>query len=163
MPAPSATAHCDGDEDFTSEIVTVPLPRNGSRLSRSLSFSISSAMAAIDVHVRRFGDDDEFGFQLLDVEQVLPAKSVAILLHDRGGEQNRELVVQAKFLDDAARVNHRGHAAFLIHRAATPDLSGLHERLEWIKLPLRQIAGINRVHVAVERDHAFALADAAAD
>ena len=123
----------------------------------------ATAMAAIDVHVRRFGNDDEFGFQLLDVEQVLPAKPVAVLFHHGCREINRELIVQAKFLDDSARVNHRGHAALLIHRPAPPNFPGLHERLERIEIPLRQVAGINRVHVAVEGDHAFALADAADD
>src|SRR5208282_1947218 len=46
---------------------------------------------------------------------------------------------------------------------ATPKFSGLHERLERIGIPLREVAGINRVHVAVERDHAFVPADAAND
>ena len=61
-------------------------------------------------------------------------------------------------------MNHRGDTALLIHRAATPDLPGLHERLERIgPSTARQVAGINRVHVAVEGNHAFALPDAAND
>ena len=123
----------------------------------------AAAVAAVDVHVCRLGDDDEFGLQLLDVEQVLPTKAVAILLHDRGGEEHRELVVQPEFLDEFTRVNHRGDAALLVHRAAPPNLPGLHEWLERIELPSGHVAGINRVHVAVKGNHALALADAADD
>ena len=143
-------------------------PRSGRRAVAAPALHLDAnlhapAVAAIDVQVGRLGDDDQLRLELLVLEQVLPAKTVAVLLHDRAGEQDRELVVQAEFLDDLARVNHRGDAAFLVHRAAPPDLAVLHERLEGIEFPLREVAGINRVHVGVERDDALALADAADD
>jgi hypothetical protein len=116
-------------------------------------------MTAIDVQVCRLGNDDEFRLELLFVEQVLPAQAVAVLFHDRAGEIDRELVIQAQLLDDLARIDHRGHAALLIHSAAAPDLAVFDSRLEGIEAPLLAVAGIDGVNVGVEGNDARPLAN----
>ena len=120
-------------------------------------------MAPIDVEVRRLGDDDELRLEAVFIQDVLPAQPVAVLLHDGAGKIDRELVVEPEFPDEAAGVDHRCDPALLVDGTAPPDLAVLHERLERVEAPLREVARIDRVDVAVEGDHARARADAPDD
>src|ERR1019366_429377 len=123
----------------------------------------AAPVAAVDVEVRGLGDHDELRPDAVLAEDVLPAQAVAVLLHDRPGEVDRELVVQAELLDDPPRMDHRRDAALLVDRAAAPDLPAHDLPLERVEAPLRAVARVDRVHVPVERDHPPARADAADD
>ena len=122
-----------------------------------------SAVAAVDGEVRRLGDHHRFGPQPVLVDDVLPAEAVAVFFLDAADHPEREVALEAEFLDDAPAVDDGRERALHVAGAAAVDDAVPLVALERIDRPVGRIADIHGVHVGVEREHARAVADAAED
>ena len=121
----------------------------------------AAALAAVDAQSRGLGGNDEFRRQGLLLEDVVPAQAVAVFLHDRADHPDLQPVQQTQLLHDLARVDHAGHARFLVHGAAAVDPAAGELPPEGIAFPLFDVADVDGVHVGVEGDLAGAVAEAA--
>ena len=122
------------------------------------------ALAAIDAAVGGFGGYHKFGLQPVFVDDVLPAQAVAVLfLHRSDHDDGAVLGTQAKLFDDLPGINHAGHAAFLIARAAPADGFGVFVAFVGIKGPVGTVADAHGIDVRVKGDDAGAISDKAED
>ena len=94
----------------------------------------------------------------------MPAQAVAVLfLHGSDHDDGAVLGTQAKLFDDLPGINHAGHAAFLIARAAPADGFGVFVAFVGIKGPVGTVADAHGIDVRVKGDDAGAISDKAED
>ena len=123
----------------------------------------AAAVAVVDLQAGRLGRDDDFGAQLAFLDDVLPAQAVAILFLHAGDHPDRQLFRHhPEFLQHGDGVDGGDHAALLVGHAAAIDLAVLDDgRIGLDLVPEGDVADVDGVAVAVEGDHARAVADAA--
>ena len=124
----------------------------------------TAAVTAIDAQAGRFGTDDEFGFEFVFINDVLPAEAVAVFFLDGAGDDERVIAFEAEVFDDFAGINHGSHAAFLIRAAAAPNRVVILFAFVGIAFgPQADVADADGVDVGVHRDDVLAVADVAED
>ena len=120
-----------------------------------------AALAAVEAAVGGLGAHDHLGPDPVFFDDVLPAQAVAVLLDDAADEVHRQIPVQAQFLQDAARGHHGGNPALLVRGPAAVDKPVADLPAEGVEAPVGRVAHLHGVDVAVERQDAFAVSDAA--
>ena len=109
------------------------------------------------------GGDDQVGLEALLLDQVLPAHSIAVLLHDGEGEVDSVLAAVAELLEDASGRDHAGSSALLVAGSASPDLAVPYVAAEGVEGPVGQVADLDRVDVCVEGELLGPISNAADD
>ena len=120
----------------------------------------ASALSSVDTAVRRFRGDDKLRSDLVLVDDVLPAQSVAVLLHD--GADNHDLVSlrdQIQVFHDLRAVERGGHAAFLIGSASSVDDVICLISLVRIVRPVVPVADADGVDMTVDCNNLLVIAD----
>ena len=123
----------------------------------------AAALTAVNAAIRRLGADDKFGAEFPLLDNVLPAKPIAILFLDGTDYNQRVVSFESKILDDFSRVDHRGHAALLVAGTASAYGLGILAPLVRIKFPVCHIADANGVDMCIHCDNVFAMPDGAED
>ena len=113
----------------------------------------TASLAAVDAAVGGLGGNHEVRADLILVDDVLPAKAVAVLFLNRTGYQNGVLVgEQSQILHDLSAVNRADDTAALVGHAASADLGVVLVALVGIKVPVVLVADANGVDVGVKTD-----------
>ena len=113
----------------------------------------TASLAAVDAAVGGLGGNHEVRADLVLVDDVLPAKAVAVLFLNRTGYQNSVLVgEQTQILHDLSAVNRADDTAALVGHAASADLGVVLVALVGIEVPVVLVADANGVDVGVKTD-----------
>ena len=138
--------------------------RGGAVAADALNFHAdlhTPTLAAVNLAVGGFGADDKFRTNAGLFNNVLPAQAVAILLLNGTGHQQGIFIFQAQIFNDFTGVNHGGHSALLVRRAASADqLIGLHTFVR-VKVPVFDIANTDGINVRIHCQQTRTVADVA--
>lgn len=121
----------------------------------------AATLATVDLAVGGFGTDHELGADLALLDDVLPAETIAILLLYGTGHQQGVLIFQPQILDDLARIDHGGHAPFLIGCTATTNDLVIFHPLIGVESPVGAVADPDGIDVGIHGDQVRAVADIA--
>ena len=121
----------------------------------------AASVTPVDLAVGRFCNHNEFRFNFIFIEDVLPAKAIAVFFLHRANYQQRVVVFQLQIFDDFSGIHHGGHAAFLI-TGATPD-NDFFVLKPFIRIifPVFRVADAYRVNVGVHGDKVLSMSDIA--
>ena len=124
----------------------------------------TAALAAIDAAVCRFRRNDKFRADLVFVDDILPAKAVAVFFLDRTRNQDGVLIGQeAQVFHDAGTVDGGYDAAELVRRAAAADFRFRFKAFIGIEVPVGFVADADGIDMGVEADEGLAGAHVAQD
>ena len=119
----------------------------------------ASPLAAIDTAVGRLSGNDEFRTNLVLIDDVLPAKAVAVLLLNGTRYKNRVLIREkAQIFHDLCAVYCGDDSSALIGNAAAADLGLSFIALVWIEGPVAAVADSYGIDVGVKANDGFACA-----
>jgi hypothetical protein len=123
----------------------------------------AAAVAAVDAQSGRFGDDHQLGADILFLDDVFPAQTVAVLFHDRAGEKDGQTVRHAQPGQDAAGGDHGRRSALLVDAAAAMHETVGDTARKRRFAPVLEIALVDSVDMGVNGQQALAFADSAQD
>ncbi|CCZ23110.1 unknown [Acetobacter sp. CAG:977] len=123
----------------------------------------TTAMSAINVQVRGFRNDDDFGRRIKDFffHDDVPAQTVAIFFLNRSGYPQGIIVFQSQIFNDFTGINHGCHTAFLVGSAASVNDTVFQFAFIRIARPQLRICNADGVNVGVHGDNVFSVSDAA--
>jgi len=105
-------------------------------------------MAAINLHIGGFADDDKIGANAFVFDKGVAGDAIAPFFHIAEIIE-RPIPREAKFFKGSHSIDHRRRRTFLVARAESINDAILNLALEGVPLPLRGIGYTNGIDMAV--------------
>ena len=116
----------------------------------------TSTLSSVDTAVSRLGGNNKFRTNLVFVDDVLPAKTVAVFLLNGSDNQNGIFVAQqTQILHNLCTVYSRYDTAALVGYTATADFCICLIALRRMKFPVFDICDTNRINVSIKANQSF--------
>ena len=122
----------------------------------------TSSVTSVDSAVSRLGGNDKFRTDLVFVDDVLPAQSVAVFFHDRADDHDLvSLRDQIHFFHDFHCVYSGCSAAFLVGSASSVDHVIIFPSFIRIRSPVFAVSDTDSIDMAVNCDDLLVISDIA--
>ena len=121
----------------------------------------SPSVPPVNVEVGGLGADGKIGLDALLLDDVLPAQPVAILLNHAAHKVNCNVPVEIQLLQYLARCYKGGHASFLVNGAAAMNVAILDLAPKGFEIPVFGQPHIHCIHVSVNGQYLFPVANPA--